>query len=64
MVLLDQEKINHLPAITSSVVLPTSGSLVSGLRCGSRLMDYDLGPLRETETLVTSAQMEYSRPQL
>lgn len=49
MVLLDQEKINHLPVITFSVVLPILGSLVSGLRFGSRLMDYDLEPLRETE---------------
>lgn len=49
MVLLDQEKINHLPAITFSVVLPILGSPVSGLRFGSRLMEYDLEPLRETE---------------
>lgn len=49
MVLLDQEKINHLPAIIFSVVLPILESLVSGLRSESRLMGYDLEPLRETE---------------
>lgn len=49
MVLLDQEKINHLPAITFLVVLPILGSPVPGLRFGSRLMEYDLEPLRETE---------------
>lgn len=49
MVLLDQEKINHLSAITLSVVLPILGSPVSGLIFGSRLMEYDLEPLRETE---------------
>lgn len=49
MVLLDQEKINHLPAITFSVVLPILRSPVSGLRFRSRLMEYDLEPLRETE---------------
>lgn len=49
MALLDQEKINHLPAITFSVALLILGSPVSGLRFGSRLMEYDLEPLRETE---------------